>query len=97
LVTEKLPDAGVEPRLALAFSVVEETPRLGVGGALTVKRAPIVAGEPAAPAAVAVMVLVYAPAPRPLGFMVTAIDCAFPVETPLVGDRESQEAPVESE
>jgi hypothetical protein len=81
---------------------VTESPRFGAGvaaggGELTVKRTPIVAGEPVAPAAVAVIVLVYVPGPRPLGFMVTVIVLAPPVDAPLDGDTVSHVAPVERE
>jgi hypothetical protein len=64
---------------------------------LTRKVTAIVAGEPVAPAAAAVIALVYVPVPRPLGFMVTTIVLALPVDVPLVGDTESHGAPVERE
>jgi len=65
-------------------------------GALTVKTTPIVAGEPAPPAAVPVMVLVYVAGPRPAGFIVTVIVLGVEEAVPLVGDTESHAAPVES-
>ena len=73
---------------------------LGAGGAgggeLTVKTTPIVEGVPVLPLSVTVIVLVYVPAARPLGFSVTVTVLGVDEAVPAAGATESQDALVET-
>ena len=86
-----LPD-GVLPDGVLPDVVVPDEDVLGAGGVLTVKTTPIVEGVTVLPLSVTVIVLVYVPEAKPLGFSVTVTVLGVDEAVPLAGAAESHAA-----